>query len=182
MMISRQIGDLPSPEQFEQITQRADASAARETYASKISPAKRLQNALRALGTSQGDPALSKLAVDGIIGAGTLKAMNYASATYLGGPVRTLTQVRQNAASLADQVTAYVEGHGGVVLPPSSPVKKIRMTLPQIPLPATATGVTSGTFDTKYVWWGVAALSGLVILSMVTSVTRRRQAAEAAQP
>lgn len=180
MMISRSIGELPTAEQFEQIEHRASASAARETAAAKISPAKRLQNALRALGVAQGDPALSKLSVDGVIGPGTLKATNYALSTYVGGGQHTLTQVRQNAAALADQVTHFVESHGGVVLPPSAPVKKIRMTLPALTIPSPGAMPQSGSFDTKYVWWGVAALSGLVILSMFASVTRRRRpAAEA---
>lgn len=177
MMISRHLGDLPSPEQFEQIEHRASASAAREAYAAKIPPATRLQNALKALGVAQGDPKLSKLKVDGIIGPATAKAATYAFATYFNAPnVMTAEYVRQHVNYLTQQVTAYVEAHGGVVLPPSSPVKKIKMTLPTLPeIPVPAASSSGLPFDTKYVWYGIAGLSVLVILSMAASVTRRRR-------
>lgn len=182
MMISRQMGDLPSPEQFEAIEHRASAAAARDSYASKIPPAKQLQNALRALGVAQGDPKLSKLKVDGVIGPATAKAATYAFATYFNAPnVMSAEYVRQHINYLTQQVTAYVEAHGGVVLPPSSPVKKISMTLPSLPtIPESAAASSGLPFDTKYIWWGVAGLSVLVILSMAASVTRRRRVA--AQP
>ena len=181
MMMPHPMGQ-PTPEQFEAIEHAAAVSNAQEVAQSRVSPAKRLQNALRALGVAQGDPTLSRLKVDGIIGAGTLKAMNYALSTYIGGGrAMTLAQVRQSAAALADQVSSYVESHGGVVPPVSAPARRVSSSmLPSIPT-APAALVPSSTglpFDSKYIWWGVAGFSVLIVLSMVASVTRRRREAQ----
>jgi hypothetical protein len=175
MMIGRPIGQ-PSPEQFEALERRNVAVTQRQQARSKISPAKLLQNALKALGTAQGDPKLSKLKVDGVIGPGTTKAANYAFATYLDAPnVMSTAYVRQHAEYLQGQVTAYVEAHGGVVLPPVTPVRRTTISPALPPIPTSATAASDGglPFDTKYIWYGVAGFSVLLLLATVMRATRQ---------
>jgi hypothetical protein len=92
-----------------------------------------LQNALKALGTTHGDSALSGVGVDGIIGPATVKAVNYALKTYVGaGPVQsaglsgrflnataTKSDVQQYAGTLAAVVTTAVQQQGGTVPAPT---------------------------------------------------------------
>ena len=79
----------------------------------------RLQNALKALGQLRGDPTLTKIGVDGIIGPKTVAAVNYAiSQKYVvmkdfPNPNLTLQHVRQFSAGIAAAVEGAVKAGGG---------------------------------------------------------------------
>ena len=182
MMIGRPFGQ-PTPEQFEQLEAKNVVITQHEAAISKISPAKLLQNALRALGTTLGDGKLSKLAVDGKIGPKTVQATNYAFATYLNAPNKmSQSYIQQHVNYLQGEVTKYVQSHGGVVLPPVAKVKLAPIpSLPSIPVPALPSGGSGLPFDQKYIWYGVAGFSVLLILSVAANAARRRrrEAAEA---
>lgn len=184
MMIGRQIGE-PTPEQWEAIQHQNVIVTQQQAALAKVPPAALLQNALKALGTANGDTKLSKLKVDGIIGPGTAKAATYAFATYLNAPnTMSAAYVRQHITYLTQQVVAYVQEHGGVVPPPTTGSQR-RSTfiapLPPIPnqpaSPATASWLPDLPFDQKYLWYGVAGFSVLLLLA---AVTRRRSAPAAA--
>lgn len=137
----------------------------------------RLQNALKALGNLRGDPTLSKLAVDGIIGPNTVKAVNYAIAQKyvvmkdFPRPELTLQHVRQFSAGLAAAVEGAVKAGGGSfpLVPTSAPSRAkgggggVPMTLPEIPPPES---------DRKWVWWVVGGVGVLVALSLVARSVR----------
>lgn len=182
MMIGRQIGE-PTPEQYDALEQQNAAVIQRQVARSKVPPAALLQNALKALGVANGDPKLSKLKVDGIIGPGTAKAATYAFATYLNAPnTMSAAYVRQHITYLTQQVTAYVQEHGGVVLPPSMGSQRKSAIISSLPpIPTTAPSSDSGGFfssiEPKYIWYGVAGFSVLLLLSAAVSGRRRREAA-----
>lgn len=185
MMIGRPIGQ-PTPEQFEALEHQNAAVIQHQEARAKVPPASLLQNALKALGTAMGDTKLSKLKVDGIIGPGTAKAATYAFATYLNAPnTMSAAYVRQHVAYLTQQVTAYVQEHGGVVLPPSVGHKLYNpnaiIVPPSAPIPSPGAADTSffSNIDPKYVWYGVAGFSALLILSMAASAIRGRREAKA---
>lgn len=185
MMIGRQIGE-PTPDQFDQLEHQNAAVIQRQVARSKISPAMLLQNALRALGVAMGDSKLSKLKVDGIIGPGTAKAATYAFATYLNAPnTMSAAYVQQHVNYLTNQVVAYVQEHGGVVNPPAvGSQRRSTYSAPLPPIPTTAPTPSGFDFsewmsaNSKYVWYGVAGFSVLLLLSAV--VRRRGAAAPAA--
>lgn len=184
MMIGRPIGELPSAEQFEALEAKNTIVVAHQQARSKIPPAKLLQNALQALGTAQGDPTLAKIKVDGVIGPATVKATNYAFKTYLNAPApMDLTYVRQHANYLQGEITKYVEMHGGVVNLPMKKVKPISFTPSPTPSSSSSTTTSSSglPFDTKYIWWGVAGFSVLLILSVAANAARRRRRDSAAE-
>jgi hypothetical protein len=101
------------------------------SFGATAAPPVLLQNALKALGAAHGDGSLS-IAVDGIIGPGTVKAVNYALKTYIGaGPVHaaglsgrflnataTKSDVQQYAGTLATIVTTAVKSAGGTIPDP----------------------------------------------------------------
>lgn len=184
MMIGRPIGE-PTPEQFEALEHQNAAIIQHQQARAKVPPAALLQNALKALGTAMGDSKLSKLKVDGIIGPGTAKAATYAFATYLNAPnTMSAAYVRQHVAYLTQQVIGYVQEHGGVVLPPSVADHRrgASIPLPPIPTSPTTAAAESGFFsniDPKYVWYGVAGFSALLILSIAASAIRGRREAKA---
>jgi hypothetical protein len=164
----------PTPEQFAMLEQKNAQVIQRQVARSKAPPAALLQNALKALGTSRGDPALSKLKVDGIIGPATVKAVNLAFANYLGplpAPL-AITAVRKQADQLAQQITSYVEAHGGTVPPPWVGSKKRSTFIPPPPsvMPA-MTATTPG--DNKWVWYVVGGVSILLVLGIVARSVRR---------
>lgn len=181
MMIGR-LGQ-PTPEQFAQLEAKNVAITAHQMAVSKISPAKLLQNALHALGVAVGDAKLSVLKVDGKIGPKTVAATNYAFATYLNAPNKmSQGYIQQHINYLQDQVTKYVEAHGGVVNLPVTKVKKNlpALTWPGAPIPSTAPAASSGfslPFDQKYIWYGVAGFSILLLLSAVANVARQKSKA-----
>jgi peptidoglycan hydrolase-like protein with peptidoglycan-binding domain len=149
-------------------------------------PAAQLQNALKALGTTNGDPALASLTVDGIIGAKTVAAVNHALATYIGGsatfPAANLdvVRVRQYAGALAALVADRVKKSGGTVPPVSiqHPVRRVTAALPSLPstMPTT-TAMTASVFDgQKWIWWVVGGVGLLAVLTAATSAVKSRKA------
>lgn len=147
-----------------------------------------LQNALKALGTMAGDPTLTKLKVDGIIGPNTVKAANYAITKY--GPFGPHFQkgnlhigtVRSYAGGLAQVITQHIQSRGGSVPPP-----QIKRAVARIPsgggMPASIPEAPPP--DRKWIWWVVGGVSVLVVLAVATRAVRgsapakRRQPAEA---
>jgi hypothetical protein len=188
MMIGRQLGE-PTPEQFEALEHQNAAVIQHQEARAKVPPAAVLQNALKALGVAMGDSKLSKLRVDGIIGPGTAKAATYAFATYLNAPnTMSAAYVRQHITYLTNQIVGYVQEHGGVVLPPpvgSQRNLSIISPLPPIPTSPITPASGSGFFpnlssiDPKYIWYGVAGFSALLILSMAATAIRGRRKAGA---
>lgn len=168
----------------EQKAATAEQRAAAQ-YQSKMSPVARLQNALRALGSLHGDPALSKLKVDGIAGPGTTKAVNYAIAqryvvmSSFPRPELTLQHVRQFAAGIATAVEGAVTAGGGTlqVQARRAPARAqggsaMPTSLPEIPAPAS---------NQKWVWWVVGGVSVLVALSLVASSVKRKRGSREAE-
>ncbi len=123
------------------------------------SPAVALQNALVALGNARGDGTLN-IAIDGAIGPGTVKALNYALKTYVGtGPLQhaglggrflnataTKTDVMQYVGTLVQVVTQAVQAAGGSVPPPPAVTGRSRssrttaLDTPAASDPATSSG------------------------------------------
>lgn len=168
----------PTPEQYEQMEHQNVQVVQKQQARASIPPALLLQNALKALGDTHGDAALSKLKQDGIIGPGTTKATNYAFSTYLGAPnVMSTAYVRQHVNYLQGQVTAYVEAHGGTVPPPW--VGSRKKSLAPIPLPQMPAIPGMSASDNKWVWWVVGGVSILVVLTVVVKAVRRPPAQSA---
>jgi hypothetical protein len=143
----------------------------------------RLQNALKALGQLRGDPALTKVKVDGIIGPATVKAINYAIAQKyvvmpsFPRPELTLQHVRQFSAGLAAAVEDAVKAGGGS-FPLISTPSHARGGVPALPPDALSPAPES---DHKWVWWAVGGVSVIVVLAIAASAVkkRRREPAEA---
>jgi hypothetical protein len=135
----------------------------------------RLQNALKALGQLRGDPALTKMKVDGIIGPATVKGVNYAIAQKyvvmkdFPRPELTLQHVRQFSAGLAAAVEGAVKAGGGSFpLISSAPAHaKISALPPDVLTPETGS-------DHKWVWWVVGGVSVLAVLGIAASIVRGR--------
>lgn len=140
------------------------------------SPAVQLQNALRALGNTNGDPSLSKLAVDGVIGPGTVKAVNYALSTYIGGSKAfpradlDVTRVRQYAGALAALVIQRVQQSGGSIPAPVVQHALARRSAGSI-APVVADMVP--TPDRKWVWYVVGGVSILIVLSLAAAAVKK---------
>lgn len=147
-----------------------------------VAPAVALQNALKALGNTAGDPKLSGLHVDGVIGPATVTAVNYALANYVGGTPAfpradlTVVRVRQNAAALAVLVTQRVQKSGGAVPAPQvdrAPARRTSAGAPSLPpglMPSDAGGGAP-----KWIWWVVGGVSVLLVLSMAAGVARKQR-------
>jgi hypothetical protein len=161
-------------------------------------PAAQLQNALKALGTTNGDPALASLTVDGIIGPKTVAAVNHALSTYVGATVAfpaanlDIVRVRQYAGALAALVADRVKKSGGTVPPVTieHPVKRVR-SAPSAGLPSAISVSTSaksgGGVDIQKwiadhpqaIWWVVGGVSFLAVLTAAASAVKGRKAASA---
>lgn len=147
--------------------------------ADTASPAVQLQNALKALGNTNGDPQLSRLTVDGVIGPATVKAINYALATYIGGSTAfpradlTVTKVRQFAGALAALVTQRVQKSGGMIPAPKvqSIVHRSAGGIAPVVHPADLT--PAGT--PQWVWYAVGGVSVLIVLSLAVSVFKKNK-------
>jgi hypothetical protein len=174
----------PTAEQLDLLQHKNAQVIARQQIRSRISPATLLQNALKALGTANGDSTLSRLKVDGAIGPATVKATNYAFATYLGAPApMSLTYVRQHVNYLATQVTQYVESHGGVIPTPASAQKALRALRTAVSFaPTPGADASSGALgdENRWIWWVVGGGSVLLILAMAASAVRKRKQTAAA--
>jgi lysozyme family protein len=137
----------------------------------------RLQNALKALGNLRGDPTLSKIGVDGIIGPKTVKAVNYAIAQKyvvmkdFPRPELTLQHVRQFSAGIAAAVEGAVKAGGGtfplVAAASAAPRSSGRASAIPLDIPAPAPEA-----DRKWVWWAVGGLGVLVVLSIAAKALR----------
>ena len=125
-----------------------------------------LQNALKALGKTVGDPALANLTVDGFIGPGTTGAANRAFTTHLGAGqatarfrtgVLTQSQVANEAALMASVVSAEVARRSGTV--PAPPVFRRDPVTAYVPPTSRTVPETSARSSAGL--WGVVALSGV---------------------
>lgn len=156
------------------------------------SPALRLQNALKALGKAVGDPKLSKIDLDGVVGKQTVGAVNraieqkYIVTPYFPRPELTATHVKQSAVNLAPLVEAAVAAHGGTLPAPVVAAKK-RAVAPAsfsptavavIPEPAPSSILSGNT-----VWYVVGGFGVLLALAVISKAVRggskRRVEAEA---
>lgn len=141
-------------------------------------PAVLLQNALKALGTTHGDPQLSRLTVDGVIGPNTVKAVNYALANYVGGSAQfpradlTVTKVRQYAGTLAALVIQRVQKSGGSV--PEAKIQRAAARAPAFPTAPVAPEPSSPNH--KLVWIAIGGISLLVLMTVAFSVKRKKAA------
>jgi lysozyme family protein len=158
------------------------AHAAPAASPAPVSPAAQLQNALKALGNTTGDPNLSKVAVDGVIGPATVKAVNYALATYVGGTSAfpradlDVTRVRQYAGALAALVAQRVQKSGGSVPDPvvQRAVRRSSSSGALVPIPITQqnTGMAS---NQQWVWYVVGGVSVLIALSLVAAALKKKR-------
>lgn len=141
----------------------------------------RLQNALKALGLLRGDPTLSKIGVDGIIGPKTVKAVNYAIAQKyvvmkdFPRPELTLQHVRQFSDGIAAAVEGAVKAGGGkfplIKAPSVAPARGGGGGAPMIPVDIPAAAPEA---DRKWVWWVVGGVGVLAILSIAAKAMRGR--------
>lgn len=146
-----------------------------------------LQNALKALGALAGDPKLTGVRVDGVIGAKTVTAVNYALSHYIGATQYfpradlTLDKVRQYAGSLAQIITNQVQQRGGAIPTPKveKAVARHRASGGGVPFAPTAEPEPA-TDNKKWVWWVVGGVSVLLALSVVAAAAKRRRGRTAA--
>lgn len=142
------------------------------------SPPAVLQNALRALGTTTGDPQLS-VRVDGVVGAATVKAVNWALSHYVGATQSfphanlTLAQVRQNAAGLAAIISDRVRKSGGSI-PPVQMQKAVARSVSALPA-AFGPPASDGSDTPRWVWWAVGGAGLLVILTVAVGVGKKKK-------
>jgi len=161
------------------------------SFGESAAPPVLLQNALKALGTAHGDPPLTAVTVDGVIGPKTVVAVNYALKTYIGaGPVRganlsgrflnataTKSDVQQYAGTLAALVTGAVRNAGGTIPDPvvtkRSSVSKTSKTsfAPTDVTPA----ADHSMMNPNLVWVGTGV--AIVVVALGFLAARRRAAA-----
>ncbi len=151
--------------------------------ASSAPPAAQLQNALRALGTTSGDPALMKVAVDGVVGPKTVAAVNHALANYIGGTPAfpradlTVAKVRQYAGALATLVSQRVQKSGGTV--PAAVIKKAAPRAPAGAFPTTpldaGAAPAGGLQLPQWAWYAIGG-TGLLILLMAGAAAMKKRA------
>lgn len=145
-----------------------------------------LQNALKALGAAHGDGSLN-IAVDGIIGPGTVKATNYALKTYIGaGPAQaaglsgrflnataTKSDVQQYADTLATVVSGAVRSAGGSIPDPvvsaAHHSSGKSMAFPELPPAA-----DNSMMHSQLVWVGGGV--ALIVLALGFMAARKRAA------
>ena len=146
-----------------------------------------LQNALKALGKTVGDPALVGLAVDGFIGPGTTAAANRAFTTHLGAGqatarfrtgVLTQSQVANEAALMASVISAEVARRSGTV--PAPPVFRPSPVVATAPATQPYTAPATGGQASPAGLWGVVALSS--VAAATGFYTRFRRGRVSVQP
>ncbi len=153
--------------------------------ASGAPPAAQLQNALRALGTTSGDPVLMAVTVDGVVGPKTVSAVNRALSQYIGSTPQfpradlTVDKVRQYAGALAALVAQRVQKSGGTL--PAAVIKRAApraLRLPTGNLPAVTPEFSmQPTQQTKIVWYAIGGLGVLLLLVGVADAMKRRKKA-----
>lgn len=178
-----QLGKLPTQEEIQQKIFQAGQIYGRvqqqQGAPAKASPVARLQNALRALGATKGDPTLSKLKVDGVVGSGTTKAVNYAIAQHyvvmpsFPRPELTVQHVRQYASGIAAAIESAVMAGGGTLAPIRAAAARSHGGGATAALPADAMAPSDGS-DHKWIWWVVGGVSVLVVLGIAASAVRGR--------
>lgn len=155
----------------------------RQASASSAAAPVQLQNALKALGTMAGDPSLTKIKVDGIIGPQTVKLVNYAiekyhpAGQYFPRGNLHIGTVRSYAGGIASEITKYIQQRGGSVPTPQvqKAVARYSSVMPSIPIPA-----PEPEADRKWIWWVVGGVSVLLVLTMAASVAKKHRQAPAA--
>ena len=163
----------------------APAAAARAPSSPSAPPVLRLQNALRALGTTAGDPLLIAVQIDGVVGPKTTAAVNHALANYVGGtpgfPSANLTslKVRQSAAVLADRIEARTRASGGTVPKPPTVAAKARRAS-SAPSYAASASVAAEPPDRRWIYWAAGGFGALVLLAAAASAVKKRRAAQEA--
>ncbi len=145
------------------------------------SPVVRLQNALKALGTTAGDAQLMAIGIDGIVGPQTVKLTNYALANFVGatsgfpGANLNAVKVKGSAAVLADRISARVQQSGGNVPTPPAVVArakpKPRLSLAPIP----TTDIPTPQTDRKWVFWLIGGAGVLILLSAAAAAAKKLQ-------
>lgn len=146
-----------------------------------------LQNALKALGAAHGDSALN-IAVDGVIGPGTVKATNYALKTYIGaGPAQaaglsgrflsgtaTKTDIQQYVDTLATVVSGAVHSAGGSIPDPVVAPARSRSGGGKISFPEAAPVADTSMMHSQLVWVGGGV--ALIVLALGFMAARKRAA------
>lgn len=144
-------------------------------------PAARLQAALKALGNLHGDPALSKLKVDGIVGPGTTKAVNYAiGQKYVvmkdfPRPELTVQHVRKFAAGIAAAVEAAVTAGGGTLVAVKTKSSGAGGGGGGRPLPTTLAPLEPSGGEPgvpKWVFWTIGGVGALLLLTVASKLVR----------
>ena len=147
----------------------------------------RLQNALKALGNVHGDPSLSKIGVDGVIGKGTTAAVNHAiEQKYVvmpnfPNPNLTVQHVRKFATGIAAAVESAVKAAGGTfpTIPASAGRKKASAAEVAAAAAAAAEPALSPTHSNT-VWWVIGGAGLVIALGFAASAMRRRRREAAA--
>jgi hypothetical protein len=162
------------------------APVASPSSSSGASPAARLQNALKTLGSIHGDATLSKVGVDGIIGPKTVKAVNtaiaqkYMSTPYFPNPNLTIVHVKKFASGLADVAEGAVRAAGGTVTAPQ--VKQHASSiLPPIPTFSPSSSGGGPIEFPRWGWWVIGGVSALVLLNAL-SLSRAEARAGTVRP
>lgn len=151
--------------------------------ASKTGPAGQLQHALKVLGQTTGDSALTKVQVDGVVGTKTVTALNYAFKTY-GGSERTdwtVPEVKKAALSLSDIVVSVVRQQGGTV---DKPKKKGSSSASAADIIAAqqaskVSAYNAFTENPNLAWWVLGG--ALVVVSLGFAAAKKRRQREAAR-
>lgn len=163
-------------------------STAGAAATSSAPPAVRLQNALVALGQARGDSNLN-ISIDGAIGPGTVKAVNYALKNIIGaGPAQaaglsgrflnataTKADVQNYAATLAQVVTQAVQNAGGTVPAPPSVTAKRSSAGRSSSLPESAPVADNSMMNPQLVWVGGGI--ALIVVALGFMAARRKAAA-----
>lgn len=142
------------------------------------SPAARLQSALKALGNTAGNPQLSAVVVDGVIGPNTVKAVNLALANFIGATSAfpradlTVLKVQQYAGALAALVEQRVTKSGGTV--PEVIIRKaVARRAPSMPTGPEPS--PDAPPDHKWVWYAVGGASALLLLVVAASAAKKKK-------
>lgn len=145
----------------------------------------RLQNALKALGNVHGDPTISKIAVDGVIGKGTTAAVNRAIAekyvvmASFPRPELTIQHVRQFASGIAAAVESAVKAAGGTfpLVPTNVGAKKKATAAEVAAAQAAAAEPPLAPSHSNTVWWIIGGAGLVLALGFMASAARRRREA-----